>query len=76
MDLSLKLINKQVSRKVQRLELFRLSVNGKLVDVWDPILCVNGRTFICADYCDNLGGRMGRRQIERAMLLPSSGGYP
>jgi hypothetical protein len=55
LNLSLKLINKQVSRKVQRLELFRLSINGKLVDVWEPILCVNGRTFICADYCDNLG---------------------
>jgi len=55
LDLSLKLIKRQVHRKAQRLELFKLSINGKLVDVWTPMLCVNGRIFICADYCDNLG---------------------
>ncbi len=55
LDLSLKLINKQVQRKLRRFELFKLSVNGKLVDIWTPILCVKGRTFICVDYCDNLG---------------------
>ncbi len=74
-DQSLDLLSKRqkrIQRKANVLERSELYLNGKCIDLETPMICVNGRVFINADYSDNLGaqwdggklkGRYGKVQI-------------